>query len=413
MRVPKIFLKPVAWVVVAFVLRAGFALVLGNGFYQADEAGWHAQALSWSQYFVFGVGGKAAVVTPLPSVLFGTAYFIFGPSKLAARLVQAAVGAAVVWALGKTAETASGSSRVGLIATAIAAVYPFFIYYSGVLMSETLYLFGAVCGLGFCVKSLSERGASLPTAAGAGVFWALAGLSRTEGVPIALFLWLALLGLSVLGRYSPKAFALAVLCWTVPLAGWAVRNHGIVGRYTLDTHGGITFLDGSMNFDLNEQDTLFARQAFRMTDVYRRGMAMSEIDRDDYFRAAAFSWMRANPGQVLRQWIHKAFNFWRFYPRLNKEIPAASSDARAGMKVWILAAVSLMTEPALIFLGFWGAWTLRERFSELFPFYWMILATFGVHVIVISQMRYRLPVMPVLIIFAATRLNSFLPKEQS
>jgi len=62
-------------------------------------------------------------------------------------------------------------------------------------------------------------------------------------------------------------------------------------------------------------------------------------------------------------------------------------------------------------LGFWGAWLLRVRILELFPLYWMILGTFGIHVIVISQMRYRLPVMAVLIVFAAYRVDRWLPAE--
>ncbi len=400
--------------VAALIVRVVFALILDDRSYQADESGWHNQAVFWSETFSFGSEGKRLVVAPFPSVVFGTAYLIFGPVRWAARLIQAFVGVAAVWALGKTTETATGSARAGLIATAIGAIYPFFIYYSGLLMSETLYICLVVCALGLTIRSIAERGASVFTAITAGVFWAAAGLCRTEGVPIAFVLWIALLGLSALRRYSAKSAVLALLFWALPLGGWAVRNHGLVGHYTLDTHGGITLLDGSMNFDLNEQDTIYARQAFRNTEIYRQGQSLSEFDQDAFYRKAALGWMRDHPGETLRQWVHKAFNFWRLYPRLNKEVPStADTNATIGMKSWFLAAVSLCSEPALIVFGFLGAWGLRGRIAELFPLYWMILATFGVHVIVISQMRYRLPVMPVLILFAAYRLDQWLPQENS
>ena len=64
-------------------------------------------------------------------------------------------------------------------------------------------------------------------------------------------------------------------------------------------------------------------------------------------------------------------------------------------------AVSLACEPALFIGGFWGLWGLRRSWGRLAPLGLFLLGTMAIHVISVSQMRYRLAVMPILILAAA------------
>ncbi|MFH1724582.1 MAG: glycosyltransferase family 39 protein [Elusimicrobiota bacterium] len=396
------------WVAAAFLIRAAFAACLGERTYQADEGGYDAIAWHWARTGVLGGGGEATVVSPVAPLFFGL-FYLAGHRMLAARVAHAAVSAATAWMLGRMTGQLTGSRRAGLFALALSAVYPFFIYYSGILMTETLYVAGVVAGLWAICASLRERGASAWRAAAAGAALAVAGLTRPQGVPIALGLWVSAAVLCMLKRYRWRSWALAVLCWALPLAGWAARNHGVCGRYTLSLKGGFALIDGVMFFDLNEMDTAFARQAFRTTPLYEEGRSLGPAERDRLYRRAVFRFMVENPRTVLRQWVHKAFNFWRFYPRVDKEYPD-TEGARPGVGASRrnLVAVSLLFEPAIILLGFYGAFQLRARAAELWPLYWMVLATFGMHVVIISQMRYRLPVMPVLILFACAAADAAL-----
>ena len=77
--------------------------------------------------------------------------------------------------------------------------------------------------------------------------------------------------------------------------------------------------------------------------------------------------------------------------------------ARA-VEIAALAGVSLLVEPALILGGLAGLWGLRRRWETLLPLPLFLLGTMGIHVIVVSQMRYRLPVMPILILGLASLL---------
>lgn len=393
------------WVALAFAARAAFAFALGEGSHQADEAGYSRLARGLAFEGLLGSGGERMVASPGAPAFFSL-FFGLSDSFLRPRLGQAALSAATAWLLGRMTRDLTGSRRAGLAALAAAAVYPFFIYYSGMLLTETLYVAASAGALWATCRSLRERGRDPRLAALAGGAWALAGLTRTEGVPVALVLWLALAGLAAAGRYSRRSAALAALCWALPLAGWAARNKAVCGRATLDLHGGMTLLHGTMLYDIDQMDTLYADQAFRQTELYRRGQALEEAERDRLYFRAGLAWMAEHPAQTVRQWAQKAVAFWRFYPRPDKLTPEGSADPHLGLRRGLLVAVSLLTEPALILLGFWGAWRRRGELAYLFPLYWMVLATFAVHVVVVSQMRYRLPVMPVLLLFACSLIPS-------
>ncbi len=390
------------WVGLALVLRLAWAWKLGNGFYQADEVGFHGTAANLALNGVIGTGEERKIMPPIPCAFFA-AFYLIKPYAFFARLGQACVSAATACLIGRTTTHLTGSAPAGRLALAISAVYPFFIYYSGLLMTETLYLAFAVAGL----RLFSTR----PWAAGLSL--GLAALCRTEGAYIAGVIWAAAALACLLGRWSWKNLAAGVLAWLLPLAAWSARNHAAVGAFTLDTHGGKTMLIGTEFFDENEIDTSLAAQALERLPFYQESLALPEIQRDKAYKRRAFEFLAANPGEAARQSARKFLNFWRFYPRTDKT-PAEHKDvsgASAGMSRTLLVSASLLFEPLLILGGFWGLWLLRDRLSTLYPSALFLLGTMGIHILVVSQMRYRLPVMPVLIMGAAFAASRRLAKS--
>ncbi|MDD5627705.1 MAG: hypothetical protein PHU21_01480 [Elusimicrobia bacterium] len=401
-----------AWLALALALRLAFALKLGGQALQTDESGFRAVAWNLASLGTLGENGERLAMAPLPAAFFALCFRLGGDHLLWPRLAQAFVSAGTAWALGRMTWRLSGSAAAGRLALAAAAVYPFFIYYSGMVLSETLYLAAVVPALWLLCASLQERGASALTAAGAGLAWSLAALCRAEAMPIGALLWLAGLAACLAGRWSGRALCAAVLAWSLPLGAWCARNRAVAGAFALDLHGGITMLDGTVFFDLNEVETGLARSALRSTPFYAEGQRLSAAERDRLYLRESLAFMRAHPGATLKQWARKTVNFWRFYPRSDKGFREDSySHPGAGLGRAALAAVSLACEPALILLGFWGLWGLRRRWAELFPLGLFLLATMAVHVVSVSQMRYRLAVMPVLIFAAAAALAARLRPE--
>lgn len=384
------------WLLLGLALRVAFALKLGGGFHQFDENGFDSIARQFAATATAGADGVPSVVPLVPAALFGACYRLFG-GMAGARVALAALGAALPWLAGRLAGTVV-SPRAGRLALIIAAVYPFFVYYSGLVMSESPYLLLTVAGLWLLCESLAgESGYTRPAAAG--VLLALAALCRTEAAYVLLPIWAVAAALCVARRWAWRSLGVALLCWTLPLTAWALRNRAAVGAFTLDTHGGMALVHGVLYLDENDVDTSRAQEAFERSELYRATLDLPEHARDAALKRAALSAMADDPGRTLRQWGRKFVHFWRFYPRTDRVYAArADSNPTAGVPLGLLVAVSLLFEPALILGGLAGLWGLRRRWERAWPLWLWLAGTMALHVVSVSQIRYRLPVMPVLLV---------------
>jgi len=380
------------WLGLALSLRLGFALKLGDGLYQADENGYTAMAGLLARTGFFGAQRQAAIEPPATTAFIAVFYRVFGAHPVFARLGMAFLGVAAAYLVGRLVEDLTGSKKSGKLALILACVYPFFVYYSAMLTSETPYLLSATAGLWLLCRSIRDR--SWTTAASAGAALGLAGLCRTEGVAI-----FAIIIACVFISADRRSSLAALICFAVPLGAWSARNHSYSGHFNLDEHGGRTILIGTMFFEQNEIDTANAVEAFQATEIWRSGSTLPPYEREKYFKNAAVSYMRENPGRTMGQWARKFVNFWRFYPRLDKTLSRVpGNDPAAGLGRSALVLISLLFEPALILGGLGGLWELRGRWKELFPLVLFVSGTAAVHTLVVSQMRYRLAVMPVLML---------------
>ena len=395
-RTPGFIVSRAWWLACALALRVGFALRLGDGFYQVDENGFCAQARALALSGSLGPHG----VAPLTPGFFALVFRAFGDRFLYARLAQAVLGAATAWIIGLMTEDLARSRRAGTFALAVSAVYPFFIYYSGMLMSETLDVFFVVLSLWALVESLGTD--SPAVGAAAGLLSGLAALVRPENAPIFLLLWLAAGAWRLSRRRAVRPWILAVLLWAQPILFWCARNELEVGAFKLDDHGGMTLVHGTILFDLNEIDTGVAMDSFRRSDLYGRAQSLSEPAQDALYMRAAADYMRSHPKRTARQWARKFVNFWRFYPRVDKryaDLP--TNHPSVGLPRGALVAVSLLFEPWLILAGLWGLWRLWRQRPETLVLPLFVLSSAALHAVSVSQMRYRLPVMPLLILGAA------------
>ena len=128
------------------------------------------------------------------------------------------LGGAVVIAVGALGKQVGGP-RAGIIAAAIAAIYPNLIAADGVLMSESLYGLFVALGL-LAALRLREAGTTRPALA-LGLLLGLAALTRTEALGLLLAL-LVVLAVCMKDRRRVLVVTLAAaLMLQVP---WVVRN---------------------------------------------------------------------------------------------------------------------------------------------------------------------------------------------
>ena len=400
---------PILWFSLGFILRLIFALTLGNRFYQIDESGFYSAAVNLARFNVYGSGNMASSGAPIPALYYSLFFRFLGVYPLAARLGLLILDIFLVWIIWKMTEELTHSQMAGKIALAISSIYPFFIYYGAMMMSETPYL--VLIGLGFWqfCKNLSEEGKNLMRSCAAGASLALAGLSRPEGAVIMLGIWPLAFFFSRKSLRLLKSLALSCLCWAAILFSWSLRNRVETGSFALDSHGGINLLYGTMLFNVNEQDTSAAIDSLNQMPSFAGIKKLPANLQDKIYWKAAFHFICEHPKTMIKQWGQKTINFCRFYPRQDKfYMEGPRSQPNVGLKRNALVLISLLTEPSLIFLGSWGFIKLLKINRAVYPIFLFILATFFLHVISVSQMRYRLPVMPFLILgfssFVAERL---------
>ncbi|MBI4376044.1 MAG: glycosyltransferase family 39 protein [Elusimicrobia bacterium] len=322
-------------------------------------------------------------------------YLLFGVSPLAALLANAALGtatAALLYFLGK----ALFSPRVGMLSLWCWALYPYAIYYSGWTYRETLATF-LVTALVSCVLAWQRSPRPLWIVLGA---FAGSWLALTN--PVALLL-VALLPLSLLAVYGVQRlwrpalayYALAALLY-LP---WPIRNYRSFGSPVIgNIHGGINLFQG---LTVPPQYLGLPEEGRILTSYPEYRDALSKIAAHDYLAAqkVLLSGCRRiiaeNPVAYIKGSLYRLYKLWRPWPYQR----SYSHDYRAVL--W----ASLLSDGWIIPLAALGLCLFRARLRELAPIYWGLLLWTIAYALVFVVIRFRLPVMGLMVLMAMASLD--------
>ncbi len=400
-----------ALLVVAAAVRIGFGgWVVGfDAAPRGDEADYHAIATSLASGHGFAVadGVPTARRPPAYPVFLAGLYTVTGATPAAGRVAQALLGVVVVWLTGVLARRLFGDA-VGLVAAALAAFNPFLTFISGYLLTENLFLVFVLAAL--CVTPTPRDVASSGWArAGlAGVLVGLATLTRPSGLPMFEWMVVAILALAAAPwRTRLARTAVVAAAFAVTLAPWYARNHTVMGGWTLTTHGGITFYQGNNHKVADVPSWRGGVAPLEALPRYDELARMPEVDRDrlawrlgrEFLR---YQW-REIPGLV--GW--KLVRFWRLKSDMGLSGIRSgwwwSKDSvigRLAAEVDVGFAYAIVVMP--LFLA--GVWSTRRRWRELaFP-YGVVAVHTAIAVVFFGSLRGRIPVEPVICIFAAAAL---------
>ena len=212
---------------VALAVRSAYAVWNRAFLVQGDAMTFHqvAQHLADGAGFIqpFTVPVQpTAEHPPLWEVVLAGADLVGANGYLSHRLLGALIGTVTVVLIGLLGRAAAGP-RAGLIAAAIAAVYPILVTADGSLMSETLY--GALVAGALLVAVRLRRAPSVGAALGFGALVALAALTRGEGLGLIVLLGVPLAWwASDSWRRRLVLLAAMAAAFLVVLAPWTIRN---------------------------------------------------------------------------------------------------------------------------------------------------------------------------------------------
>ena len=327
---------------------------------------------------------------PLYPFFLAGVYGLFGYSHLAVRLIQALIGAAtaaLVYALGRKIHPPSAA-----IAGLVAAVYGPLVASANEVMSETLFTFCLLLPVYLLSAGGGAGGSDLQRTPGGsegrrnfrlltgGVAIGVAALAR----PVALILWPVAALWEVRRRgtgYNLHSWARPVLWLSLgegaALAPWTVRNWQVHGTLVnVSTHGGfIIARSNAVDPDWRQADGWrIERRRFEETP--------SETERDRQWLRQGLGFVGSNPGLYLRLVGERFLRFWYFL--------------RPEYNIWFAGIFPFFA------LGLWRYWNCG-------PFAlagWLILSSTAVFCLVLyGSTRFRLPLEPLFILFAAAFLH--------
>ena len=375
---------------------------------QTIRAGTLYEVVEWGDipHFALRTPGYPAFLAACQTVL--------GDRPLGVRLAQAVLVAFSVWLVYRLSRTCVRACRAGEMPTGenqapvrairrapavsipvaaafLAAVHPYFLLMSAVMLSEALFVFFMLLALwGQAVlwngpeAELSRPRPVLRTgliALGVGATNGAAILTRPSWalfVPIMLAAWawasLRAPGLTRRLRFARTArIVVLVLTGLVLVMGpWWVRNARIFGRFVPTA----IWLGASLYDGLNPRATGASGMSFLSEpDIW----PLDELDQDRVLFSRALDFVREHPRRTLELAVVKLGRYWSPWP------------SAEGFRSPVLAAGgTLFAVPllALIGLGLWcwrgdlRAWVLLS--GPLFYFC-------ALHLLFASSMRYRIP----------------------
>ncbi|MFH1501590.1 MAG: tetratricopeptide repeat protein [Candidatus Eisenbacteria bacterium] len=339
--------------------------------------------------------------SPIYPYMLAGIYAVFGHSYLAVRLLQSAVGVGTSLLLFSTARAMFGL-REGVAAGLMAALYVAFVFFDSELLMITFVVFFSVLAVWLLLRH--ERRPSAWVVFAAGLCTGLAALGKPNVLlfvpPVLVWFWRSPRPESRRGRrFSPMiAFVAATV---LVIAPFTISNYRASGRFVLTTsNGGINFhighnehADGTFIVDQSMRGDLYAGSKKVAEREVGRSLDAAEVS--SHWLRKGLSYAGAHPLRELELLGRKFLLFWNAY-----EIPN-----HYDLNFFKTFSKVLRYDPVLfawmVPLGFLGIYVSRKRWREhvlLYTFagtYMLSLLPFFI------SSRYRLPVVPVMIVFAA------------
>jgi hypothetical protein len=319
------------------------------------------------------------------------------------RLVQALLDVSTVLAIWLLARRLIGGRVAPGVAARIVALNPFLIYFTGLLLSETLFTAMLAWAMVLLCFGNGGRGpirATLLWLAG-GLLLGLSVLVRPSAIALPIVLGLVSVFLNTGGEVSYKLLGLSSDepggrgAWRLPpgltlmlltmlcLLPWVVRNRVVLGQWVwLDTNSGFTLYDG-----YNPDATGASNQSFvsRMPEL----QALGEVGRDEHLKQEAIEYARAHPGRVLALAGAKLARTWWPAP--------LSREYRRPALWWAAMAYSLPLDVLVLAGLLWGRMPRSAKVFLIAPAIYFSI----IHALTVGSLRYRVPVEPPLAVIAA------------
>lgn len=353
------------------------------------------------------VGKGTFYQAPLYPYVLAAIYSVYGHDTEAVRWLQIALGSAACVLLA-LAGRRFVSPRAGLVAGLLLAVYAPAIFFDGLVQKASLDLF-LMCFLLFALSKIDENEQSRSPALGAGLALGALALTRENALVLAplVVLWMGYrFYKDGFDRRLARPIALFVLGIGLILTPVVARNYWVGREFVLTTaQFGANFYIGNNAQADGKYDPLrwghgsypLERQdAFEMAEQ-DAGRPLTPTEVSSYWSGRAWTWIRSHPIDWLKLMGRKWLLIWNANEIADSDEPKVYEDASAVLTVAEILVVFGTICPLAV-AGMVATWPDRRRLAILYA---ILLGIAGTASLFVVFARYRFPMVPVLLLFAA------------
>ena len=301
------------------------------------------------------------------------------------------------------------SEAVGLLAAGITCFYPSLLGFNNLILSETLFTFLVVVSTWFFVEAIYQQSVLMILFAAAVL--GLATLTRSItmlSIPFFAFLILTTWRCGWGRRIATTLVFVA--SFSLVIAPWSYRNTRIQKAFTLiDVMGGRNAMMGNYEYTPLERSwatiTLVTGEkswdaVLRREHPEVKGMTQGQLDKVALKHGLHFVF--THPVLTAQRTMVRFFNFWQ----LERTLVAGAQQKLWGevskQRLVIMAIVICGSYAVVIFLAMFGL-ILVPPVDRRYG--WLLVTSVAipclVHTAIFAHERYRLPSMPLIILFAS------------
>lgn len=370
---------------IGLLIRVAYVWTLGDKVHWPDETEYHGIAvnlLAGKGYAYFrdygsSVLGPTAYRMPALPALLALLYALTGPHLLAARLLQALMGALLIPTAYSIARELHYSPIPGILAGCLLAIYPYYVFCAGTVYPVVLPALLVAAATLLLLRGARRGDIRLEAAAGLALGAGILAMGHLIGAIPFLIAWILLNK-----KASPRRrwLASAAMCSVILIVvlPWVVRNRIVMGRTCLSTAFAYNLYVGNRpEARWNSGSRVMDMEP---PDVRHTVAKMREGDACPLYSKLAALEIRARPGRFVMLSLGRAANFWRLYPN--------AVLRPLGMKEKLVGGITY--GPILLVSA---VWMMIERKRRRLDFL-LVSCPIGamlISAITVSVDRYRLP----------------------
>ncbi|MEK6758607.1 MAG: glycosyltransferase family 39 protein [Deltaproteobacteria bacterium] len=355
-------------------------------------------------------GTEVFEMTPLYAYMLGFFYKFISTDIFTLKVAQSVAGSISAVMIFFLAGRVFKSFAIAVVAGGMAAMYAPFVHYDNMVMKSFLTVFFSVASLIFLYRG-EERG-SLLDALFAGASIGLLALVRENAILLiaGVVIWFIF---RFPAREAAKSSGVFLAGFFLVMSPVAIRNYVVSGDIVLNTAGGgeVFYIGNNPEADGTYKAPPFLKtlhpfkehEEFRSEAQRLTGRVLTRKESSDFWFGQGLDFIKANPGQFTWLVYRKFVMFWNFYERPDNLnfyfMKTLASSLNYGITYGVLAPLGILG----IFLS------LRDwrKNSLLYIFLLTYLASM---LLVFNFARFRIPIVPVIMLWAAFSLVWFYHK---